>query len=113
MTKDIEKLAVEIGELLAGSTLDKKTKDAILENLDTMPEDLVFKLLDALKNEKEQIDSVVFDMELFLKEQDERWAKLEEEQLKLASSIGDELFEKLKDHPVTSVDAPKDETPVQ
>ena len=97
MINDIEKLAVEIGELLASSLLDKKIKDSILENLDTMPEDLVFRLKDALKTEKNEIDGVVFDIELFLKEQEERWAKLEEEQQKVASDIGDQLFDKLKD----------------
>jgi len=97
MTQEIEKLAIEVGELLASSALDKKIKDEILENLDTMPEDLVFRLRDALKNEQDEIDSIIFDIELFLKEQDGRWAKLEEDQQKMASSIGDELFNKLKD----------------
>jgi hypothetical protein len=97
MTQAIEQLAAEIGELLAGSVLDKKIKDAILENIDTMPEDLVFKLRDALRDEKEEIDSVIFDIELFLKEQDARWAKLEEEQQKAADKLGDDIFEKLKD----------------
>ena len=82
MTQDIEKLAGEIGGLLAESVLDQKIKDLILENLDTLPEDLVFKLRDALKDEKDELNSVVFDIELFMKEQDERWTKLEEEQQK-------------------------------
>ncbi len=102
MTQDIVKLAEEVGALLAESMLDQKVKDIILENLDTLPEDLVFKLRDALHKEQEELDGVVFDIELFIKEQDERWAKLEEKQQQAASAMGDELFEKLKDHPVTS-----------
>ena len=113
MIKAIEKLAAEIGGLLAESPLDSKLKDIILENLDILPEDLVFKLKDALDKEKEELDGVVFDVELFMKEQNARWAKLEEEQQKTASAMTDELFEKLKNHPVTSVGTPKDETPVQ
>lgn len=110
MTQDIEKLAEEIGTLLAESMLDQKVKDEILENLDTLPEDLVFQLRDALHKEQEELDGVVFDIELFIKEQNERWAKLEEKQQKAASSMSDELFEKLKDHPITSGGASKDET---
>ena len=111
MSQTIEQLAVRIGELLAESSLEQKLKDAILEHLDTMPEDLVFKLKDALGREQEELDGVIFDVELFMKEQDDRWAKLEEEQQKTASAMTDELFEKLKDHPVTSTATPKDETP--
>lgn len=110
MTHDIEKLAAEIGGLLAESSLAQKIKDAIMENLDTLPEDLVFKLKDSLDKEQEELDAVVFDIELFLKEQAERWAKLEGEQQKMATSITDELFEKLKDHPVTAGGVPKDQT---
>jgi len=112
MIKDIEKLAVEIGGLLAESSLDQKIKDVILENLDILPEDLVFKLRDALKTEQDELDSVAFDIELFVKEQNERWAKLEEKQQQTVSAMGDELFEKLKDNPVLPVDAPKDATSV-
>lgn len=97
MTQQIQQLAVEIGELLATSPLDQKIKDAILDNLDTMPENLVFKLKNALENEKEEVDTVVFEIEMFLKGQDERWAKLEEEQQKTASDVSDQLFDKLKD----------------
>lgn len=99
MTQQIQQLAVEIGELLATSPLEQKIKDVILDNLDTMPENLVFKLKNALENEKEEVDTVVFEIEMFLKAQDERWAKLEEEQQKTASDVSDQLFDKLKDQP--------------
>lgn len=98
MLSAIEQLAVEIGQLLAASPLDKKIKEDILENLDTMPEDLVFKLRDALKNEKDEVDAVVFDIELFLKKQDEKWAQLEENQKKAAEDVTNQLFETLKDN---------------
>ncbi|MEK9157953.1 MAG: hypothetical protein AAB638_02090 [Patescibacteria group bacterium] len=97
MTQQIEQLAERIGELLAASPLDQKFKDAILENLDTMPEDLVFKLKDVLEGERDEADTVISEIEIFLKEQDERWAKLEEEQQKAASDVADELFDKIKD----------------
>jgi hypothetical protein len=99
MNQAIEQLALEIGELLATSPIDPKIKTLILDHLDTMPEDLVFRLKDALQNERDEIDSVLFDIELFMKEQDERWKKLEEDQQKAATAIGDELFDKLKDQP--------------
>jgi hypothetical protein len=97
MIKDIEKLAQEIGGLLAESPLDQKIKNAILENLDTLPEDLVFKLKDTLDKEQDELNAVVFDIELFLKGQNERWAKLEADQKALATNITDQLFDKLKD----------------
>ena len=50
-------------------------------------------------NEKDEMDTVIFEVELFLKQQDERWAKLTEEQQKTADAAGEELFEKLKDQP--------------
>ena len=112
MIKDIEKLAAEIGGLLAESPLDPKLKDIILENLDILPEDLVFKLKDALEKEKEELDAVVSNIELFMKEQNARWTKLEKEQQKTASAMTDELFEKLKDHPVTSVGTSSEEDKV-
>ncbi len=113
MSQVTEQLAVEIGTLLAESSLDQRIKDAILERLDTLPEDLVFKLKDALTREQEELDAVIFDVELFMKEQDERWAKLEADQQSAASGMTDELFEKLKDHPATDVpaDASKEEVP--
>ncbi|KKU89655.1 MAG: hypothetical protein UY20_C0007G0011 [Candidatus Yanofskybacteria bacterium GW2011_GWA1_48_10] len=99
MSQTIQQLAAEIGELLAESFLDKKIKDLILKNIGDMPENLVFKLRDALQNEKDEMDTVIFEVELFLKQQDERWAKLTEEQQKTADAAGEELFEKLKDQP--------------
>ncbi len=97
MTQAIEQLASELGELLANSMLDKRIKKAILDNLDTLPEDLVFKLRDALQKEHDSVDGVISDIEMFLNKQDGRWAKLEEEQKKTAETMGDEIFEKLKD----------------
>ena len=47
MSQTTEQLAIQIGELLAESSLDQKIKDVIIEHLDVMPEDLVFRLKDA------------------------------------------------------------------
>jgi hypothetical protein len=99
MTQAIEQLAAELGELLANSPMDEKLKKTILENIDTMPESLVFRLKDALENEKTEIDSVLYDIELFMKEQDERWEELEAKQRQAATEISDQLFEGLKDQP--------------
>lgn len=99
MTKSIDKIAEEIGELLAVSPIDEKIKKVILENIDIMPEDLVFRLKDALENEQAEIDRVIMDIEMFMKEQDERWKKLEEEQQKAALAMADELVDKLKNQP--------------
>lgn len=100
MTQGTEQLAAELGELLATSPMDAKLKKAILENLDTMPENLVFKLKDALENERAEIDSVLYDIELFMKEQDERWQVLEDQQKQTAQNVADQLFEALKDQPI-------------
>ncbi len=104
MSQITEQLAERIGQLLAESSLEQKIKDEILDHLDTMPEDMVFKLKDALEMEKEDLNNVIFDIELFMREQDERWAKLEAEQQSAATKMTDELFEKLKDHPAINGD---------
>jgi len=77
-------LAEKIGQLLAQSPLDDKIKSALLEKMDEIPEPLLFKLLDALEMENDDLERTAFEIDLYLREQDEAWKKVTEEQKKVA-----------------------------
>ena len=77
-------LAEKIGQLLAQSPLDDKIKSALLEKMDEIPEPLLFKLLDALEMENDDLERTAFEIDLYLREQDEAWKEVTEEQKKVA-----------------------------
>lgn len=85
-----------MGELLAGSSLDGEIKGLLLEKMEQIPERLLFRLKDALEIEQEELDAVAFDIQIFLKEQDERWKNVAEEQKQAADVVVDAWAEKLK-----------------
>lgn len=89
-------LADRIGELLAESPLDEEIKSLLLDNMEKIPEHLLFKLKDALEIEQEGLENIAFEIELFLKEQDDNWEKTKEDQQKTADTIIDAWAEKLK-----------------
>lgn len=95
LTKTKKQLAERLGELLAKSVLDDETKKLIIENTDKMPEYALYKLLNVLENEQEELDLASFDLDLFLKDQDENWAKTAEEQKKAAEAIANKWAVKL------------------
>lgn len=88
-------IAEKLGQLLAESPLDEEIRSAIIGNLDKMPEDMVFKLMDALEMESEELDRIVFEMNLFLKEQTGKWEKVEKEQQDMADAIVNKWVAKL------------------
>ena len=88
-------LAEKIGQLLAQSPLDEKIKSALLEKMGEIPEHLLFKLLDALEMENEDLERTAFEIDLFLKEQDEKWKKVAEEQKKVAEEAVDKVVKAL------------------
>ena len=79
------KIAEKIGKLLAESPLDDKIKSALLEKMGEIPEPLLFKLLDALEMENDDLERTAFEIDLYLKEQDEAWKNVAEEKKKIAS----------------------------
>jgi len=89
-------LAEKIGKLLAESPLDEKIKSALLEKIGDIPEPLLFKLLDALKMENDDLERTAFDIDIFLKDQDKDWQKVVEDQKKVAGEVVDKWAEKLK-----------------
>ena len=91
-----QQVADRIGELLAESPLDEEIKQVLLDDVDQLPAHLLFKLLDVLENEREQLETVAFEIELFLKEQNKNWQQTEKEQQKAADTITDAWVEKLK-----------------
>ena len=91
-----QQVADRIGELLAESPLDEEIKQVLLDGVDQLPAYLLFKLLDVLENEREQLETVAFEIELFLKEQNKNWEQTEKEQQKAADTIADAWVEKLK-----------------
>jgi len=96
MNEAQQKLADRIGELLAESPLDDEIKNSLLEKMEQIPERLLFRLKDALEREKEDLEAIAFDIDLFLKDQDKNWQKVEEEQKKTADAVVDKWVEKLK-----------------
>lgn len=96
MNEAQQQLADRIGELLAESPLDEEIKSLFLEKLENIPESLLFKLKDALEMEQEGLENIAFEIELFLKEQDERWEGVAEEQKKAAETIVNIWTEKLE-----------------
>lgn len=96
LNKAQEQIAEKVGKLLAESPLDEDVKEVLLEGIDRLPKELLFKLWDSLENEKEGLEKLVFEVRLFLKEQDANWEQTVKEQQKAADTIADAWFEKLK-----------------
>lgn len=96
MNEAQQQLADRIGELLADSLMDNELKNLLLDNMEKIPEHLLFKLKDALEMDNEELENIVFETQLFLKDQDARWDKVKEEQKKAADTIADVWAEKLK-----------------
>ncbi len=78
------------GELLAKSPLDKEIIDAILENLDKMPESALNDLNDSLEKENEQLENISEIFKELDADQDARWKNLEVKQKEVADKIMDE-----------------------
>ena len=97
MKDSLAQLAHQIGDMLAESPLDPKLKKLILDHLDMMPEDLVFKLKDMLEKEDSALNSFRVELESYLADQESSELRLEEEQRQAATKITDEIFDKLKD----------------
>ena len=87
LTKKHKELANKLGQLLAKSNLDDETKDLVLEKAGELSEQSVYKLVRVLQGEQKDLDVVAFDINLFLREQDENWSKTKEEQKNAASVI--------------------------
>lgn len=96
LNKAQEQIAEKVGKLLAESPLDEDVKKVLLEGIDRLPKELLFKLWDSLENEKEGLEKLAFEVRLFLKEQDANWDQTASEQKKTADIIADVWFEKLK-----------------
>ena len=95
MNEAQQKLADSIGELLAQSPLDDEIKNRLLEKMEEISEHLLFRLKDALEREKEELEGVVFDIDMFLKDQDKGWKGVVQDQKKVAGEVVDKWIEKL------------------
>lgn len=96
MNEAQQNLADTIGELLAKSPMDEELKNLLLENMEKIPEHLLFQLKDALEMEQEELEHVAFEIKMFLKDKNAGWDKLAEEQKKAANTLTDAWSEKLK-----------------
>lgn len=92
-----KRIADRIAHLLAESPLDDEMKKVILDGLDKLPEHLVFRLLDSLEREREELKRVTLDIELFLQQQEKTWEKLEENQKALADKFVNKTIRKIED----------------
>ena len=95
MNKTQQQLADRLGELLVESALDEEVKRLFLEIIEQIPERFLFKLKDSLEMEREMLENIVFEIQLFLKEQEENWQKTLEDQKKAAQTIADKWATKL------------------
>lgn len=95
MDNKTQQLADRLGELLAKSIFDDETKNIILENADKMSEQSLYKLLELLESEQEELDLASFDLDSFLKDQDKNWSQAKEEQQKAAETIANKWVIKL------------------
>ncbi|OGN07383.1 MAG: hypothetical protein A3B86_01380 [Candidatus Yanofskybacteria bacterium RIFCSPHIGHO2_02_FULL_38_22b] len=95
LNKTKQQLADKLGELLAKSVFDDETKNIILENIDKIPEHSLYKLLAVLEGEQKEFDLASFDLDLFLKDQDQNWATTKEEQKKAAETVANKWAVKL------------------
>jgi mannitol-1-phosphate/altronate dehydrogenase len=91
-----QQIADRVGELLAESPLDEEVKEVLLEGIDKLPKELLFKLLDVLENERESLEKVAFEVKLILKEQDANWEQTARDQQEAADTIADAWAEKLR-----------------
>jgi len=96
MNEAQQQLADRIGELLADSPMDDELKQLLLNNMEKIPENLLFQLKDALEMEQEELENVAFEIKVFLKDKNAGWDKLAEEQKKAANTLVDVWAEKLK-----------------
>ncbi len=90
-----QQLADKIGELLAESPLDDEIKNSLLSKMEDIPEHLLFRLKDALEVEKEELEAVAFDVDMFLRDQDKEWQKVAQDQKTVAGNITDKWADKL------------------
>ncbi|MDP3792494.1 MAG: hypothetical protein Q8Q89_02065 [bacterium] len=95
LNKTKQQLADRLGELLAKSVFDDETKEIILNSADKMPEHSLYKLLAVLEGEQKEFDLASFDLDLFLKDQDQNWSKTREEQKKAAETVANKWAIKL------------------
>lgn len=97
MTEENNKeLAERLGSLLAQSPLDEEVKDFLAENIDNLPEGLVYKLLDSLELEQGQLSLLEEELRSFMKERDKKWDHgLPQAQKELAEKIAADEFLKI------------------
>lgn len=97
LTPTQKEMAERIAELLARSTLDEDLKEQIVEKIDTLPEEMVSALLEALEEENDQLESIAAKIDKYLTNQEAGWSDIEEEQRKLAEKWSDDMAQNLDD----------------
>ncbi len=97
LTDTQKQMADRIAHLLAESPLDDEIKQTILDGMDKLPEHLIFKLKDALEAEREELKSVAFEVDMFLKDQEKDWQALEKVQKQTAEKLVDKYAQKIED----------------
>src|SRR3989344_1278748 len=97
LTQAQQEMAERLGELLTLSSLDDEMKDNIIENLDKLPEEDVVKLIAALEAENDQVEKLVADIEVYLKEQEAGWKEVEQEQEGFVNKFVEKMAQALDD----------------
>ena len=98
MTSEKQKeIAERLGELLAQSNLEESVKELILDSLDEIPESMTVKLISALEEENDQIESAVTAIEKFITNQESHWSDVEEDQRSMAEKFLEDAAQTLDD----------------
>lgn len=97
MATPSKEMAERLAELLAQSILDDSLKDAIIDNLDKLPEEDVIKLIDALETENDQLLKIASDIETYLRDQEAGWEAVEEDQKNFINEFADKMAQALDD----------------
>lgn len=86
-----------LAKLLAESPLDGQIKKALLDNIGDIPDYYIFDLIDALENERIELDKIALDIKLFLEQQDSDWKKVEAQQQQVADEVINDELKKMED----------------
>jgi hypothetical protein len=85
-------VADKIIELLAESPLAEEIKDTLVQNIEKLPAGMILELLKALEAEDEAIRSMADSAVEFLKQQEEDWKKLEQDQKAALDEISNQVI---------------------
>lgn len=86
-----------LAKLLAESPLNSQVKRVLLDKIGDIPDYHIFDLIDALENERIELDKIALNIKLFLEQQDSDWKKIEAQQEAVADEAVNHELKKLEE----------------